>query len=174
MKLNRNNRLLLVGIGVMLYLCYTFAISGTLSWYSKYEELRKVDDAGSIGQDQLRYLVAKDKQLDRALEKLEMPKGKSYQGVLLKKITGLGAAGNVKIIDFREPHIYTSGTSQQSSYSFTLQGSFKSILELINGIERDPSFGVVKHVKFEKKKDYRNNTDYLLADVMLQKNETTR
>ena len=172
MKLNRKNKLLIGGFVLTLYLCYAFAFSSTLEWRQKYLTLSELEKNGSVGQEQLKLLIAREKQLDRALQEFALPEGSSYQGVLLKKLSAEGRQLNVKVIDFREPHRFKSGASLQFNYFFTLQGSFNSMLQLINRIEADPSFGIVKHLKFEKKKNYRNNTFYLIADVVIQKSET--
>ena len=93
----------------------------------------------------------------------------SFQNELLKQLTNLSIRNNLKITNFKEPHISIDNKVQISSYVFSLEGSFNGILLSINSIENNPSLGSVKHISFIKKKDYKKNADYLVAEVILQR-----
>ena len=96
----------------------------------------------------------------------------SFQNELLKQLTNLSIKNNLKIVDFKEPHISFDDKVQTLSYIFSLEGSFNGILLSINSIENNPSLGSVEHISFIKKKDYKKNTDYLVAEVILQRTKS--
>lgn len=38
MKLNKKNKLLVIGFVLVLYICYSFAISNTITYYKEYKD----------------------------------------------------------------------------------------------------------------------------------------
>lgn len=172
MKLNRKNRMLLLGFIVTLYICYTFAFSNTVDYYRHYQSQKELAANNLNDFGLLQQLIQKERQLDSLLEQYTMATGSSFQNELLNRLTHFSNAHNLKIIDFKEPHIFTENNLKTSSYIFTLEGSFNGILLLINSIENDPSLGSVQHIFFIKRRNYKNNSDYLRAEIVLQKSES--
>jgi hypothetical protein len=87
----------------------------------------------------------------------------------LKQLSHYANSHHVKIIDFKEPHHTTKNNILTSSYQFSLQGSFKDFISIINKIENNPNLGQVKHLNFIKKRNLKTNTDDLFLDIILQK-----
>jgi hypothetical protein len=172
MNLNRKNKLLLAGIALMLYACYAFAFSNTLKYYQQFSQQEKLAEQNSADPQLLDQFVNKDKQIDKALELYGNKIGSTFQNELLKQLSALCAKNGLKIIDFKEPFIYTEKNTQTSSYIFSLQGSFNGMLLALNSIENKAQLGFIKHISFTKKRNYKTNTDYLTAEVILQKNES--
>ena len=174
MKLNRNNKLLLLGLIITLYICYAFAFSNTIHYYNEYHSKKEVTENSLNNPDILRQLVVREKQLDTILNEYSIIEKESFQNELLKKITNHSNRYNLKITDFKEPHIIVENDVKTSSYIFTLEGSFNGMLLLINAIENDVTLGAVKHITFAKNRNYKYNTDYLTGEIIMQKNETVK
>ena len=172
MMLNKKNKLLVLGFFMALLICYQFAISKTLDYYTEYSSQKELlsnnlNDPIFLGQ-----LVAKEKQLNAYLQKYNATAGDSYQNNLLRQISKLSTAYQLKITDFKEPHIFIEKDTKALSYVFAIEGSFNNTLLLINKLENTSSLGIVKHISFTKKRNYKTNTDYLVTEILLQKNES--
>lgn len=174
MKLNKKNKIALAGIIFALYLCYTFAISNTFNYYSQYKFNKSTLGNNFNDSAVSKELLSREKQLNDILGQYTDNEMNSFQNELLKKLTDLSHKNNLKIIDFRQPHIITDNDIITSSYIFGLEGSFNSMLLLLNDIENTPSLGFIKHLEFTKKKNYKTNTDYLITQVILQKKESKK
>lgn len=172
MKLNKKNKLLIAGLILGLYIGYTYAISNTLLYYRKYKEQQNLLAINSNDPTLLKKLVYKEKQLDSLLLEYGHHKEGSFQNLLLQELSSISKSNSLRIIDFQEPHIVSGNDITTSSYIFSLEGSFNGILLLLNTIENNPSLGVVKHINFSKKTNYKTNTDYLTAEIILQKTDS--
>lgn len=172
MKLNKKNRFLILGLILSLYICYVFAISKTVDYYSKYSSQNELLANDINNPEILEKLVYKEKQLNALLSQYTNTTKGSFQNQLLKELTTLSQKNRLKIIDFQEPHIAANKDLTTTSYLFSLEGSFNGILLLLNSIENNPSLGFVKHIDFIKKRNYKTNTDYLTAHVVLQKTDS--
>jgi hypothetical protein len=170
MKLNKKNKLLLLGFVIAIYICYSFAISNTITYYNEYQSKKEITDNLDITPDLLGKLHQKEKQLDQFLSKYNV--SESYQSDLLKHLTTYSNQSNLKIIDFKEPHIIKENNATTSSYIFSIQGGFNGCLLLINKIENNPALGEIKHIQFLKKRNYKSNLDELFVEVVLQKTTT--
>ncbi|MDI1307433.1 MAG: general secretion pathway protein [bacterium] len=171
MILNRKNKLLLFGFLLALYICYTFAISNTITYYKEYHSKNAMitDNASS---PKLAYqLLQKEKQLDLLLSRYNITASESFQNDLLKQLNTYSDSYHLKIIDFKEPHVIAEKGFVTTSYIFSLEGSFNSCLALLNKVENNPSLGSIKHLNFTKKRNYKTNMDQLFVEVILQKNK---
>lgn len=171
MRLNRKNKLLLLGFLSCLIICYVFAISNTIAYYKEYrsnKELLKDDDSNP---KLVRQLQRKEKQLDSLLSKYDITTSESFQNDLLKQLNSYGDIYHLKITDFKEPHIFSEKEFVATSYIFSLEGSFNGCLALISEIENNPTLGSIKHLNFTKKRNYKNNVDQLFVEVIINKNK---
>lgn len=171
MKLNKKNKLLVIGFVLILYVSYSFAISNTITYYKEYKEKEEqiADDSNMphlVGQ-----LIRKEKQLDQVLAHYEINRSDSFQNDLLKQLSSYSNTYNLKITDFQEPHIATQKGFTVTSYLFTLEGSFNGSLALLNQMENNPALGAVKHLNFTKRKNYKTNTNQLFVEVIMQTNK---
>lgn len=172
MKLDKNNKLLIIGFCLALYICYIFAFSNTMEYYSQYQAQKELMDSNLNDPGQLKNLLLKEQQIDEKLLQYSAITGVSFQNELLKQLSVLCERHALKIIDFKEPHIFAEKNIKTYSYVFSLQGGFNSILLLINTIENNRSLGYIKNITFIKNKNYKTGKDYLTAEVILQKSET--
>lgn len=171
MKLNKKNKLLVLGFVLILYICYSFAISNTIMYYKEYKNKEQQISNDSNMPNIVAQLIMKEKQLDQVLSRYEINVSDSFQNDLLKQLSSYSANYHLKITDFQEPHIITQKGFTTTSYIFTLEGSFNGCLALINQIENNPKLGAVGHLNFIKKKNHKTNTDQLFVEVILQTNK---
>lgn len=170
MKLNNKNKLLIFGFFIFLIICYSFGFSKTIQFYRKYKTESELLNSSAGNQELLGKLIKKQKQLNYVLEQNDFKGEASFQNELLKNLNNsIEESSNVKIIDFKEEHIYPEKEVTTISYCFTLEGPFNSILKTIHDIEKKPYLGTVKHININKNTNYSNNTFYLEVDVILQR-----
>ncbi|MFV5701710.1 hypothetical protein ACM55F_07535 [Flavobacterium sp. XS2P12] len=171
MKLNRKNKMLLLGFLLALYICYTFAISNTITYYKEYHS-KNAMITDNTGSPKLAYqLLQKEKQLDLLLSGYNITASESFQNDLLKQLNTYSDSYHLKIIDFKESHVIVEKGFVTTSYIFSLEGSFNGCLALLNKVENNPSLGSIKHLNFTKKRNYKTNMDQLFVEVILQKNK---
>lgn len=171
MRLNRKNKLLLLGFLVALYICYSFAISNTITYYKEYHSKSEMITDNNNTPKLAHQLRLKEKQLDVVLSRYNITASESFQNDLLKQLTAYGDTYHLKIIDFKEPHIVTEKGFTATSYIFSLEGSFNGCLALLNKMENNPTLGSIKHLTFTKKRNYKTNVDQLFVEVIMQKNK---
>lgn len=174
MKLSKKNKIVLLFFVLTLLLCYKFAITNTLSYYSQHQQQKEIISNNKQLPGTLKKLLAKEKQLDVVLNQYNAVTDKSFQNDLLKEISRLCKNNNLKITDFEEPHLWKDNNTKISSYKFSVEGSFNGALLLINQLENTPSLGFIKHIEFIKKRNYKTNNDYLITEVLLQKGESVK
>lgn len=171
MILNRKNKLLLFGFLVALCICYSFAISNTIKYYKEYHSKNEMITDNTSSPKLAHQLRQKEKQLDQMLSHYNITASESFQNDLLKQLNTYSDSYQLKIIDFKEPHITTEKGFVTTSYIFSLEGSFNGCLALLNKIENNPTLGSIKHLNFMKKKNFKTNIDLLSVEVILQKNK---
>ena len=169
MKLNRKNKFLLLGFIIALYICYAFAISNTLEIYKEFQTKNDILIHNNSTLELVNQLLQKEMQLDKLLAKHHVKTSESYQNDLLKQLNFYSAKYNLKVIDFKEPHIIIEKNTTTSSYIFSLQGSFNGSIALLNKLENNPALGTIKHINFNKKRNYKSNLDELFVEVVLEK-----
>lgn len=171
MRLNRKNKMLIFGSLLALYICYSFAISNTISYYQEYQSKSELIVNNNDYPKWEHQLRLKEKQLDLALSQYSISDTESFQNELLKQLSTYSNTYHLKIIDFKEPHTISEKGFITTSYIFSLEGSFNGCLALLNKLENEPSFGSIKHLNFTKKRDYKTNLDHLFVEVIMQKNQ---
>ncbi|WP_281232426.1 general secretion pathway protein [Flavobacterium gelatinilyticum] len=171
MKLNKRNKLLIVGFCIVLYICYSFAISNTIHYYREYKKKQEEIAADSDMPRMMAQLSQKEKQLDQILSNYDVNISESFQNDLLKQLTSYSESYHLKIVDFKEPHIISQKGFTTTSYTFSLEGSFNGCLALLNKVENNPMLGNIKHLNFIKKRNYKTNADQLFVEVIMQKNK---
>ncbi|WP_417940952.1 hypothetical protein [Flavobacterium sp. RS13.1] len=170
MKLNNKNKLLIVGFLVVLYICYSFAISNTINYYKEYKNKQEEITADSNMPKLAGQLMQKEKQLDQVLADYDIDVSASFQNDLLKQLTSYSENYQLKIVDFQQPHVVSQKGFSTTSYIFSLEGSFNGCLTLINKIENTAALGNIKYLNFIKTKNFKTNTDQLTVEVIVEKN----
>ncbi|WP_348799721.1 hypothetical protein [Flavobacterium adhaerens] len=171
MKLNNKNKMLLAGFIVVLYLCYSFAITNTISYYEEYMVKQEAIIADNDMPELIARLIQKEKQLDQVIAHYDIKTSESFQNDLLKQLTSYSDTYHLKVVDFQEPHIISEKGFITTSYIFSIEGSFNGCLAVLNKIENNPVLGTIRHLNFIKKKNYKTNSDQLFVEVIMQKNE---
>ena len=171
MKLNRKNKLLLVGFFLSIFLCYNFAISKTLHYLNQYNSKLKIVENIDTNPKTLALLKYKEKQIDKWLLENGTKSSSNFQNELLKKINTYSELHKLKVIDFQVPHQFLEKESSIISYSFALEGNFNSVLKLLNKFENEQNLGQIKHIATLKKTNYKTNEDYLVTTVIVERVE---
>src|SRR5574343_220672 len=123
MKLNRRNKVLILGIVLSLYLSYSLAIKKTIAYYKEYKSKNELISNLNNNPKLLSNLIANEKQIDLWLSKNDHPSD-SFQNELLKQLNNYCSKNNLKIVDFKEPHQIQESETNINSYSFSIDGSF--------------------------------------------------
>jgi len=167
--LSRKNKMLLAGFVLGLILCYRFAIAGTITYYREYKDQKQLMEQQAHIPQLMRELMLRDRELNSALGNYNVAGDASFQSDLLERINSWCNRYKLAITGVDQPHHFTTAEHQVLTYTFTLQGSFAGSLQLISHLENNPALGYVKHVDFEKKRNYKSGTDYLITSIMLEK-----
>lgn len=169
MRLNKKNKLLLLGFILVLYIAYSFAFSNTYRYYKEYNIKKDLLVTSNIAVTYLPQLQLKEKSLDSLLSKNKLSNNDSFQNELLKNLSLLANKNGLKIIDFKEPISFIENNQTIVNYPFTLQGPYNGSLKLLNSIESRRRFGIIKHLSFVKKKNYKTNAAELFTEIIIQK-----
>ncbi|AXG69203.1 hypothetical protein KORDIASMS9_01423 [Kordia sp. SMS9] len=161
------NRVLIGGFIVLLFLCYKFAIANTFALKSEYSKLTKEQKIFENTPKQIALLKKKEHYYDSLLTKYKIG-GTSLQNNLLNTVATFAKINDLKVVDFLEPHVFSEKSLTINTYSFTVEGHFNNILQLIYTLEQRTKYGEVISVSYEKKKNYRTGTSYLQAKIVLQ------
>ncbi|WP_200831877.1 hypothetical protein [Aquimarina sp. AU474] len=167
----RNKNIFLVsGLIATLFFAYYFGFAKTFAVSSEVAKLEDKKQAYQSAPAQLAVLANKEKQLDEILKKNNV-EGNSLQNNILKTLNTLSNDSGFSIVAFEEPHAFTDETTQKTTttYNFTLQGDYKSLINVVYALEQKYSFGNVIQVKFEKKKNFRTRATFLQCTVLLQR-----
>ncbi len=168
MKLNKKNRILLVGFIVSLYLCYSLALSKTMFYRNEYLSHQEIGVNNNRIPKILAQLKYKENQIDKWLSENNTISS-NFQNELLKQLNQYSNLYKLKIVDFKVPHAYTEKNNTINSYSFSIEGSFNHVLLLLNKMENTQNLGQIKHIYTQKKTNFKTNQDYLITTVIIQK-----
>ncbi|MFK7750499.1 MAG: hypothetical protein AB8B65_19060 [Kordia sp.] len=148
-------------------MCYKFAIANTFALKSEHTKLVKEQKIFQNTPKQIALLKKKEQYYDSLLTKYKIG-GTSLQNNLLNTVTSFSKKHDLKVVDFLEPHVFSEKSLIINTYSFTVEGHFNNILQLIYTLEQRTKYGEVISVSYEKKKNYRTGKSYLQAKVVLQ------
>ncbi|WP_034045103.1 hypothetical protein [Wocania ichthyoenteri] len=161
------NILLVAGFIIILTLCYQLAISKTIALKKDYNSLIQEEELFKNTPKQLSLLMQKQKYYNSLLSKYQI-KGGSIQNNLLKTVNTYADSNKLRVVSFLEPHISISHDLTIKTYQFTIEGNYNSILKLIHLLEQQTKFGEIINLHFEKKKNFKTNTYYLQAYILLK------
>ncbi|WP_299432227.1 hypothetical protein [uncultured Aquimarina sp.] len=170
MTQKNKNIALIIGLVLVLFIAYQYGFSKTFVLSKEVSKLEDQKEAYQSAPAQLAALANKEKQLDEILKKNNV-EGNSLQNNILKVLNTLSNDSGYTIIAFEEPHIYLDEVSQKTTttYNFTLQGDYKSLINVVYALEQKYSFGNVINVNFEKKKNFRTGKSFLQCQILLQR-----
>jgi hypothetical protein len=168
MNSKQKNSTLFIVLGLLLVFSYVFSIQKTVDLKSRLNALEKDKELMSGANENVFRLQQENKYLDAILKQKEVSIENSFQQTLLKKLTIFSKKTSIEIISFKQPHIYKNKNTVLMWYAFEVKGDFKSLLQLINTLERQ-QLGELISVHFEKKRNYRRNRDELIGLFYIQK-----
>ena len=163
----QRNILLVLGFVLLIVLGYQFAIAETLE---KRKELQQLTAEQSLSEGipkKLASLRQREAYYDEVLGQYQI-QGQSIQANILRAVNNYVSQYDLIIDEFKEPHVVERNGLTVNTYAFTLRGEYNQLLGLVHQLEQKTRFGELASVRFEKKKDYRRNRDYLTCTIWLQ------
>ena len=167
MKLEKKNKLLLLGFAIALFFSYQLAIRNTLAIREEFEINNIRMEAIAGFPNTLTAMRNKEKALQAQLTQMDLS-SVSFQTDLLRVLNKASANNKVNIVNLKSPHKIVVQTDTVATYIFDLEGGYGDILKTLNTLEKKKSYGVISHLAFEKKKDYRSRRTFLQAKVFLK------
>ncbi len=161
---------LVIGFLVLLIISYVFSIQKTIDLKTRLIALNKEKELLSNASERIFNLQQENKYLDSILQQKELSIENSFQQLLLNKLHTFKKENSIEVISFKEPHQVEKNTTNLSTYSFEIKGSFSVLLKLVNFLERQ-QLGKLTSVNLEKKRNYRKNKEELTGRFYLQKLE---
>jgi len=163
---HKNIALILAFVAV-LFICYEMALSKTKEYRDQSVSLQQEVLLFNNVPQQLSMLKQKQVYFDSILAKYQLD-GSSIQNNLLKKINEFSRLNNLKVVSFLEPHVQQQNELLVKTYDFLIEGTFNDINMLMYQLEQQTKFGEIINLHFEKKKNYKTNTYFLQARVLLK------
>ncbi len=171
MSLKHKNIALLGGFVILLWLTYQLSIAKTFEAKNRHDSLFDQKELISNVPQQISYLKQQNEYFNSVLEKNKITAESSFQNNLLQIINSYATKNQLKIINFNEPHKAIKNDAVLKTYSFTVQGSFNQILQLLQTLEQYGNYGKMISINFNKKKNYKTNKSFLQCTVLLQRIE---
>lgn len=172
MSTKQKNILLTVGFVFLIWIAYLFSFSKTIALKKQVTSLEKENLLWNASSENILKLKQQNDYYSSLLKKHQVSTESSFQNNLLNTLNNYCDTTDLKIIEFKDPHrinLQANNNSTQETYTFTIQGSFNAIINIIYFLEQKNSLGVISSISFQKKKDYKNSTHFLQATVFLQK-----
>lgn len=167
MSQRNKNILLIIGFIAILFLCYQVSIKKTFNLKTEITNLNDSINRYEFLSKQSQNLKAKESYLDSILSTNNL-KNVSIQNNILEDLNTLSEEKGFSIVAFNEPHSISESNITVNSYAFRIQGDFNNMLELIYHFEQETNLGKISHVNFEKKRNYRRNSNYLECFVVIE------
>lgn len=92
-----------------------------------------------------------------------------FNHILLDKVGRFCEERRLVLVEFSEPLKGIEKGYSIETGVITVEGDFKPLLELLNGLQNDFKMGRVVAADFEKEMDYRKNREQLFAKIYVQK-----
>lgn len=166
----QKNIALVFGFLLLLIISYLFAFKRTLELKNTLQSFKTEKELLSNANQRIFKLQQENKYLDSILVQKNISISNSFQQTLLSRLNDFSKKQSIEIISFNEPHIYSENGSVLKTYSFEVKAGFNDLLKIMNTFEKQ-QLGAFISVNFEKKKNYRKNTDELIGTFFIQKME---
>lgn len=167
MNKKTRNIVLVAGFALVLLIAYQFAISDTLVLKDKYGKLKQQQELFKNAPQKYSLLRQKERYYDSILNANQLS-GSSIQNDLLKTISKITEGTSLRIIDFSEPHLFKDSDYTIKTYSFSVNGNFNDIQQLLYHLEQKTSFGELVNVHYTRKRDFRRWKNFLEASVLIR------
>ncbi len=153
----------------MLWIGHQFSFSKTFALKKQLKILKTEQKLLSNVSEKLIRLKQENSYYDSILKSKNISTKNSFQNNLLQRISVFADSTNISIVNFNNPHVFEAENALVNTYSFTLKGNFPAITRLIYQLEQEFKLGKIISVHFEKKKNYRRNSEYLECNIVLQR-----
>jgi len=167
MSSKTRNMILVAGFLLACILCYVFAFSKTFDARTSFKELEKQETLFEDIPKQFSLLNQKMQYYDSLLHRYQLTET-SIQNNLLKTINRKATELNIKVVQFNEPHVFSTGERSKNTYGFTLEGDFANLISVLHHLEQNTKYGEVLNMHFVKEKNHRRGTYYLQLHILLQ------
>jgi len=167
MKQRHKNIVLIVGFVLILMLGYRMTIAKTLVLKAEVTQLQTEAKALTNLDQRTSNLEQKERYLDSILAQKNLTNN-SLQNNLLSFLTKESDKSGFSISEFKEPHVIVKDNLTQTSYQFTLKGTYKHLEKVLYQLEQRESFGRLVHIDFKKERDHRKGRDFLEVAVIVR------
>lgn len=167
MKQKNKNIILVVLFVLVCPIIYRYTISKTITLRYKVTELNELFSDSEQRQLNISKLRNENYYLDSIISSNNV-KFSSVQNQLLGILNQNSKRLNFKIISFKEPHEFvTEDKKKITSFSFKLEGNYKSLERILFIIENDYSLGRIVHTAFEIDENYQSNQKKLQVNTLI-------
>ena len=163
----RKNQVLALGVGVMLFLAWSLALSNTASLFFENTELKKQIRMAENAPAQIQKYKTELSKLDAALSQYSGSQPLTQQQ-LLALVTNFGQQQKLVLNQFPQASAQLENGYQIETQIIGVEGRFLNLLGLVYHLEQVGKAGKVASLYFEKKKDIRTRRTYLSATIYLQ------
>lgn len=168
MTSKQKNRLLLLGLLILIVAAYQFSFKKTFELGGSLEKLTQdklaLDNAGA----KLDLLQQQNVYLDSVLESNDVSANQSFQQNLLQKVDGLREKHKVKIVSLDPPHEFKKDGAVIESYLIEVKGGFRNLMLFSSDLEKQ-RLGKFSSVDFNKKMNYKTRRKELKCSIILQR-----
>ena len=167
MSYKKKNIILLISVFLSCLLAYQFAIRNTLELKTEFKMIKTNKAQEQMIQAEIRKLNAQKHYLD-SLVSVKKITTTNLQNELLMTLNNLAKKHKLQISQFNEPHIDSIDGIVNTFHRFVLKGNYKQIMKTIYDLEYDKNLGQLVSLQFQRQKNYRRNSVYLTADVLIK------
>jgi hypothetical protein len=157
--------IIVAGLASFFIIMWFLSISKTVRLYNKNQEYAYLADPGSSSMES-------DIQLSQAIrvidERLISPGEIDVEGQFLKLLGDLSTENNIMIKGIGAPEDYSSNSVSSKIYEIKLNGEYKGLLKVVQGLEQDLSCGNMISMLFELKNNRNKKLIYLEAVLTIQ------
>ncbi len=169
MTYKKKNIALVIGFLLLLWIAHQLSFSKTIALKNQYHHLKTEALLFENSSQKLFGLQKEDNYYDSILKSKRISTSQSFQNTLLSTINTFVDSTNIKVVSFQNPHKLRQENAEILTYTFTLEGTFIEMTQLIYQLEQRIKLGKIISVNFSKKRNYRKRLDYLQCTILLQR-----
>jgi hypothetical protein len=160
---------LLILFSVLLGLVvYQFALSKTISLYKQNIQLNAKIKEASTAPAQFASLRKKLNSIDKVLQNQQNDSTQNTHDILLSTLSKYCKENNTTLKTFPETSFDKQGNFEIQTNTFTVQGNFTNLLQLVYLLEQKQRAGKISSVSFESFRDINTQKNILTASAYLQ------
>ena len=147
---------------------YQSVLSKTIDLYKQNRALSVTLKAASDAPAKFQLLRKKLSSLDNVIQSRQLDSSQSVHDFLISVLSKYCKENNTILKSFPETSTFTQGNFEIQTNSFTVQGSFVNLLQLVYLLEQKHRTGKLSSVNFQSAKDMDSQKVVLTATVYLQ------